>query len=114
MKTNEKQLYSALIGAMALIGIYFLPKIENEAFVDIPLQKWQDEENSRSAAVIKHQANKNAWSDEYVQRSNENFHRQIVEFENDGFFSPQVERSFDVMSGKQVATYKSKGLGDLK
>lgn len=46
---------------------------------------------------------------EYAERSNAKFHKHVVEFENDGFFSAEVEASFAEMAKPRTPTYATKG-----
>jgi hypothetical protein len=48
--------------------------------------------------------------EEHAERSNAEFHKHVVDFENDGFFSAETEFSFAEMAMPRTPTYAQKGL----
>lgn len=49
---------------------------------------------------------------EHAERSNAEFHKHVVEFENDGFFSAESESSFAEMAKPRTPTYAQKGFNN--
>lgn len=64
----------------------------------------------RPAGTRVQSSEENRWK-EYAERSNAKFHKHVVEFENDGFFSAESEASFAEMAKPRTPNYVQRGFG---
>lgn len=100
MKTDSKYTTVGLVSAIiVVVGIF--PEQST-------LQKSAKHVQERHAGTRVLSSDERRWK-EYAERSNSEFHKHVVEFENDGFFSAESEASFAEMAKPRTPTYAQKG-----
>jgi hypothetical protein len=100
MKTDRKHTIVGLVAAIVVLAGLILEQ-------STP-QKSTRHIQEGTAGTRELSADERRWK-EYAERSNAEFHKHVVEFENDRFFSPEVEASFADMAKPRTPTYAQKG-----
>lgn len=100
MTTDHKHTTVGLVAAIIVVVGLFLEQSTT--------QKSTRHIQKRTAGTRVLNSEERRWK-EYAERSNAKFHERVVEFENDGFFSPEVEASFAEMAKPRTPTYANKG-----
>jgi len=101
MKTDRKNTTVGLVATIIVVVGMFLEYTTPQKSVN-HLQE-------RPAGVRAISSEERRWK-EHAERSNAEFHKHVVEFENDGFFSAESESSFAEMAMPRTPTYAQKGL----
>ncbi len=100
MKTNRKHITVGLVAAIIVVVGLFLEQSTT--------QKATKYIQERPAGTRVLSSDELRWK-EHAERSNAEFHKHVVEFENDGFFSAESEASFAEMAKSRTSTYAPKG-----
>lgn len=101
MKTDRKNTTVGLVTAIiVVVGIFLEHSTPQKSANHL-------QERPAGARVISSEERR--WK-EHAERSNAEFHKHVVEFENDGFFSAESEASFAEMAMPRTPTYAQKGL----
>lgn len=99
MTTDRKHTTVSLVATIiVLVGIF----LEQSA---LPKSLKHIQEQPAGTRVLS--ADELRWK-EHAERSNAEFHKHVVEFENDGFFSAESEASFAEMAMPRTLTYALK------
>jgi len=102
MNTNRKYTTVGLLAAIiVMVGIF----LEHST-----PQKSAKHVQERPAVTRALSSEESRWK-KYADRSNAEFHKHVVEFENDGFFSAESEASFAEMAKPRTPRYVQRGLG---
>jgi len=100
MTTDRKHITVGLVAAIiVMVGLFLEQSTPQRPFKHVM-------ERSAGARVI---SSEEARWKEYAERSNAEFHKHVVEFENDGFFSAASETSFAEMSKPRTPHYAQSG-----
>ena len=100
MTTDRKHTTVGLVAAIVVVvGIFLEQSAPHKSANHL-------QERPAGARVLS--SDERRWK-EYAERSNAEFHKHVVEFENDGFFSAEVEASFAEMAKPRTPTYAQKG-----
>lgn len=100
MTTNRKHTAVGLVAAIIVVVGIFLEQST--------LQRFAKHVQERPAGTRVLSSEERRWK-EHAERSNAEFHKHVVEFENDGFFSAESEASFAEMTKSRTPTYAPKG-----
>lgn len=102
MTTDRKHKTVGLVAAIiVVVGIYLEQSTPQKSAKNIQV---------RPAVTRALSSEESRWK-EYAERSNAKFHKHVVEFENDGFFSAESEASFAEMAKPRTPNYVQRGFG---
>lgn len=102
MTTKSKHTTVGLVAAIiVVVGIYLEQSTPQKSAKHIQV---------RPAVTRALSSEESRWK-EYAERSNAKFHKHVVEFENDGFFSAESEDSFAEMAKPRTPNYVQRGFG---
>lgn len=112
MKIYSKHKIVGLVAAViTIVGTYLELSIADKSATY--LSTYEQSTSVRSAARISPTAGDRAWK-EYAEKSNAEFSKQLEAFQNDGFFSTEMEATFAEMAKPSTPTYVQRGFEVVK
>lgn len=112
MKIYSKHKIVGLVAAAITVVVTYLELSIAEKSATC-LSTYEQSINVRSAARRTPNASERAWK-EYAKRNSAEFSKQLEAFQNDGFFSPEMEATFAELAKPNTPTFVQRGFDVVK